>query len=536
MRAKPSSTNIATGLAELASALWLLLGGRFPRSRRSHSNVPGPAFVFLLALLAFSVTPSSPSYAATLTVCTSGCGYTSIAVAIAAANPGDTISIQDAVHSEVNIEVDRNLTIQGQGAANTLVDGGGKGTVFLIHIGVTATIQDMTISHGSDIFGFGGAINNSGTVTINNSTLSDNSAIFFGSGGGGGIYNNGIVEISNSTLSGNFADGAGGGIFNAGALTISNSTLSGNSAGFAGGGIFNFDTVTISNSTLSGNSATFGGGIYNAGTTTVKNSIVGNSASGGDCNGTITALGTNLDTDGSCGSTNFTSAQLNLGPLMLNAPGTTATQALLPNSPAIDAAVDCTDVSGAHVTTDQRGVARPDKGESACDIGAYESACSVTYNGTFNGNLTISSGLTCIFGTVTGNVSQNGGGLLTSNATIGGNLQITGGGTFSIAGTAINGDLQIQNIPAGSAQNQICGTHIKGNLQVHNNGTAVAMGTTSASCPGNTISKNLQINNNLALVQVFDDKVGGNLQCQGNASITGGGDTAKSLQGQCAGF
>jgi len=168
---------------------------------------------------------------------------------------------------------------------------------------------------------------------------------------------------------------------------------------------------------------------------------------------------------------------------------------------------------------------------------SFGPTCSVTYNGTLNGNLNISSGLTCIInGTVTGNVTENGGGLYTSSATIGGNLQITGGGTFSMASTDVNGDLQIQNIPAGSAQNQICGTRVKGNLTFHNNGTAVAIGTTSASCPGNTIGNDLQVNNNTAAVQVFDDTAGGNLQCQNNSSITGGRDTAKSLQGQCAAF
>ena len=204
MRTK-SSTTIANGLAALANALWLLLGRRIPRS-----NGPKPAIVLLLALLAFSVTSPSSSYAATTrTVCLSGCDFTTIAAAILVAVPGDTINVLDVtppIHNEAGIVVDRNLTIQGQGAAKTVVDGGGKGTVFLIDFGVTATIQDMTISHGSDIFGFGGGIYNSGTVAINNSTLSDNCAIFFGSGGGGGIYNNGTVEISNSTLSGNFAD------------------------------------------------------------------------------------------------------------------------------------------------------------------------------------------------------------------------------------------------------------------------------------------------------------------------------------------
>src|SRR6266852_4773171 len=140
------------------------------------------------------------------------------------------------------------------------------------------------------------------------------------------------ANISNSTLSGNSAP-YGGGIINfEGTANISNSTLSGNSATVYGGGIYNTGTVTLSNSTLSGNSAPGGGILANFNAASVKNSIVGNS-SGGDCYGTITALGANLDTDGSCRSISFTTvtpAQLNLGPLALNPPGTTATQALLP--------------------------------------------------------------------------------------------------------------------------------------------------------------------------------------------------------------
>ena len=164
-------------------------------------------------------------------------------------------------------------------------------------------------------------------------------------------------------------------------------------------------------------------------------------------------------------------------------------------------------------------------------------ACRATYRGTFNGNLTISKGLTCVInGTINGNVMQNGGGLFASNATIEGNLQISGRSKFSIESTAIYGNLQIQNIPAGAAQNEICGTNVNGKLQFNNNGTAVAIGTTSASCPGNTIGGNMQINRNIATVQVSDDTVKGSVQCQGNYSITGGGDTAQSLQGQCAAF
>jgi uncharacterized repeat protein (TIGR03803 family) len=182
--------------------------------------------------------------------------------------------------------------------------------------------------------------------------------------------------------------------------------------------------------------------------------------------------------------------------------------------------------------------------------------CTVTYQGTFNGNLNISSGLTCIInGTVTGNVMESGGGLFTSNATIDGNLQISGASTFTLdPGSAVHGDLQVQNLPEGTAQNQICGSSVQGNLQVQDSGTALLIGA-SSSCAGNTVGGNLEVQSNTAAVQVFGNGVTGNLQvqsntavqvfnntvtnnlqCSGNSSITGGGNTAKSMQGQCATF
>jgi len=105
----------------------------------------------------------------------------------------------------------------------------------------------------------------------------------------------------------------------------------------------------------------------------VKSAIVANSPTGGNCLNwaSVVVSGANLATDGTCpGFTQVTPIQLNLGPLALNPPGTTATHALLPGSVAIDAASDCNDFSGNPVTADQRGVPRPQG--SACEIGAYE--------------------------------------------------------------------------------------------------------------------------------------------------------------------
>jgi hypothetical protein len=135
-------------------------------------------------------------------------------------------------------------------------------------------------------------------------------------------------------------------------------------------------------------------------------------------------------------------------------------------------------------------------------------------------------------------------------------VQIQGGGTFSSSGsTSIQGNLQIQNLPAGSVQNQICGLHVKGNVTYQNNGAPVEFGA-PAGCAGNSVGGDLQVHDNAAAVQIYSNTVTGNLQvqnetapttvfnnnvaknlqCNGNASITGGGNTAQQKQQQCAAF
>ena len=99
---------------------------------------------------------------------------------------------------------------------------------------------------------------------------------------------------------------------------------------------------------------------------------------GGNCSGpNITSDGYNLSSDGTC---NFNApGDLNnhdplLGPLQNNG-GPTQTMALLPGSPPIDGGnpAGCTDGSGHLLTTDQRGMPRPDKEDTrGCDKGAYE--------------------------------------------------------------------------------------------------------------------------------------------------------------------
>ena len=73
---------------------------------------------------------TSAALTATLSVCASGCDFTSIQDAIAAANPlgGDTINVGAGLYAEAhNFTIDRPVTLLGAGASLTPVEGGRAG-------------------------------------------------------------------------------------------------------------------------------------------------------------------------------------------------------------------------------------------------------------------------------------------------------------------------------------------------------------------------------------------------------------------------
>jgi hypothetical protein len=332
--------------------------------------------------------------------------------ALAAALDSDTISFSVTTPATITLTsnelvVDKSVTISGPGAANLAVNGNAAGRVFYVSSGKTVTISGITITNGNETSidgdGIGGGIYNAGTLTVTNSTISNNSASvtdnFNFDSFGGGIYNAGTLTVTNSTISGNsLSDGdftLGGGIYNNGTLTVTNSTLSDNSAIFdgLGGGIYNTGTLTVTNSTISGNSASYGlgGGIYNDNATlNIGDTILKTGASGANIyndSGPVTSLGYNLSSDagvtnvnGGTGGLTATGDQTSkdpmLGPLQDNG-GPTFTHELLTGSPAIDQGKN---FSGS--TTDQRGtgfartfdnpsIANATGGDGT-DIGAFE--------------------------------------------------------------------------------------------------------------------------------------------------------------------
>jgi hypothetical protein len=99
----------------------------------------------------------------------------------------------------------------------------------------------------------------------------------------------------------------------------------------------------------------------------VVNTLLAANLLGGNCIGSLTDLGHNMSSDGTCNFTNtgsMNNTDPKVGPLADNG-GPAPTIALLPGSPAIDAG----DTAAAPLT-DQRGFPRP--AGSAADIGAFE--------------------------------------------------------------------------------------------------------------------------------------------------------------------
>ncbi|MFN8564803.1 MAG: choice-of-anchor Q domain-containing protein [Anaerolineae bacterium] len=192
------------------------------------------------------------------------------AITLANAQPdADTITFEPSVFGTsqtiyLNADLPQiiaSVNIVGVGANLLTIDGATSHRPFSIADGATASISDLTIAHGSAVFG--GGIQNLGSLTVTSVTFSANAATT-----GGGIHNGGALLVSGSTFSGNSASGyeGGGAIFHGfGTATVLNSTFSSNNAVQRGGGISNWSPMTVTDSMFAGNivSSGNGGGIYN---------------------------------------------------------------------------------------------------------------------------------------------------------------------------------------------------------------------------------------------------------------------------------
>ena len=275
--------------------------------------------------------------------------------------------LNNLANSSASINASTFLSNTSNGYGGVIVNGGALTITLSSFIGNAASIsyeggaiynQSLPTQVGTvfiskttfdgNIGGYGGAISNYGSITLTQSTLSNNRSTFNGGGGGGAIY------------SGNSAAST--------ALTIMNTTFSGNSSpsNSRGGALYAaYRSMSLTNVTLVNNTSGTGSSMYlsNGANAALLNTIV----SGGACAKNATEAfadgGGNLAFNAAgCPGVN---ADPQLTPLQDNG-GPTLTYAISNGtSPAVNGGtnVGCPAV-------DQRGIIRPQRG--TCDIGAVE--------------------------------------------------------------------------------------------------------------------------------------------------------------------
>lgn len=319
---------------------------------------------------------------------TADSGAGSLRATIAAASSGATITFSFGLSGQTitltsgEILLNKNLTIDASAlAAGITINGNGASRAFVVPVGVFVTLKSLTLTNCFANAADGGAINNSGTLSLQRCSVLGNTA----SASGGAIFNAGTLILTESTIAGNTSASYGGGIENYGTVTVNQSTFTANLGGGGGAidnnGVVNANQSTFASNNISGNT---GGAIWAGGSVTLSNcTVVGNLASGGGAGGiqeygtaairivnSIVALNQNANLIGNI--TNLTCIT-NGDPVLLplgNYGG--VTQAMPPGggSPAIDASGPVTS------TVDQRGFARA---VGTPDIGAVELQTAETF-------------------------------------------------------------------------------------------------------------------------------------------------------------
>lgn len=164
-----------------------------------------------------------------------------------------SVYVEDGSHVDSNSARDVGGIIEGKGDVH--VSGGSTVNGNMSTGGHPPTAGDL---------GGGGIAITKGDVYISASQVSNNQTVGMYSGG---IVSDSILTIDRSTVADNTAGTDGGGLFNAstGNAKVRNSTFQSNQA-VSGGGMFNFGKLTVMRSTIADNHASLrGGGICNAG-------------------------------------------------------------------------------------------------------------------------------------------------------------------------------------------------------------------------------------------------------------------------------
>ena len=218
-------------------------------------------------------------------------GPGSLRDALASAVDGDTIDLTDLRNCTITLEsgaltTSAAVTILGPGEADLIIDGAGSDRV-LYGLGANLAISGMTLTNGYAPDS-GGCLAASGNVTLEHTTVTHCRA---GSGNaqfayGGGVAVTGDLTVQSSTITENTAEASdkahGGGLVSLQALSLVDSVISDNqlsaAEAFGGGvaGLSFYVPIFLGNCVLERNAADgidqgYGGGVHGEGDARLEN-------------------------------------------------------------------------------------------------------------------------------------------------------------------------------------------------------------------------------------------------------------------------
>jgi predicted outer membrane repeat protein len=446
-----------------------------------------------------------------------------------------------------DLDVTCDLTVLGQSAATTIIDGGGTDRVFDIKSILNVSFQNLTIQNGlaegekgAGVGATGGSLNFVNVNLENNFSTSD---------GGGISTTSGNITLTNCSLFGNHAVKDGGAIFTSkGAITISNSTLQLNTAGSSGGAV-ELDggtaTMTITNSSVNNNRsgryagaiADFSHGALSISKAVIINNVCANSGGAIEASGSLTIDSSNVG---------FNTAQFGGGGAIYAVDSQTLVQITNSNLSADKA----TDGSGGAVETDAKTVTFANdilvSNVANNDLGGaiYEDNTTVLFSvsdSTINNNVAESSGggiyangsVTLSNSVVNFNVASGGSGgalhnkegstITATNTTVFQNTaRGVGGGIYTDNSTGTFTNDNISNNASESdgggldfdgATLTLTGTSISNNSAEAGGGLFASLLTTATITGGS-------FNGNIAIGTTTTGAQGGAMVLDGTASIT----------------
>lgn len=303
MRMKPARA-IVSAMAVATGVLGTVTGMSVAQAQPAGPAVPivvsvpcsVPALISAITTANAAIGPSILNLAPT-------CTYVLTAVDVTGSNGPDGLPI-----------ITNDITLNG--GATIITRSGAAPPFRIFEIGGASaklTVKSVRVSNGSAVNGGCYLVDDSATLVLTNSIVSDCSA----SGEGGGVYigldafaaisasllrgnsagdDGGAIAnepfpdaapikptivipvpslvLGNTHITANLADDEGGGIYNNGPMVLGNTSVSFNFAATDGGGIANYDDEILRNSTVGGNASLTGGGIWEGGDTALINSLV----------------------------------------------------------------------------------------------------------------------------------------------------------------------------------------------------------------------------------------------------------------------